>query len=232
MDILYTIAEDYSGEELKYSLRSLANIPHDKVFIVGYCPNWLQNVVHIPTTQTGTKWHNVPQNLIVACKDNRLSSNFIYFNDDFFLLEPLRTPTKDLNLYNGTLKATLDRFFKRENAPTPYMRGMGQTVEFLKGLGIADPKNYELHVPFVFNKKKLAKMFELGAQDKIDCLHYRSLYGNLYLSGGVSMPDVKIYSRQGFLPDLGKFLSCDDGGFYVAQHYLSQKFPVKSKYEI
>jgi hypothetical protein len=126
-----------------------------------------------------------------------------------------------------------NKLAQRHSTPTNYMVGMLETQEFLKGLGIENPLSYELHTPIVFNKKKLLKALEREDIKHIDVLHYRSLYGNLYLKGGMDMRDVKVFMRNGFVPkNAGKFLSCDAGGFYILQHYLSCKFPKKSDYEI
>lgn len=233
MDIVYVLRNKYDGEELKYSLRSLENIPHDKVFFVGGCPKWAKNIIHIPTEQTGTKYKNTSNSLKVACNDPRISSNFILMNDDFFILEPIKTPTKELNLNNGTVQSVLDIKLKKLPGGTPYFKGMAQTKEFLKGLGFDDPLSYELHVPFIFNKKKFLKMYELPGVSDIPCFHKRTVYGNLYLKGGEFMKDVKIFMFNKFPPKkLGKFLSCDDMGFYTISHFLMTKFPKKSIYEI
>jgi len=232
MDIVYSLATNYDGEELKYSLRSLVNVPHENVYFVGGFPIWAKNVVHIPTTQTGTKWQNVPRNLITVCKDPRISEDFIYFNDDFFVLEKVKNPAKELNLYNSTVQSVLDKLSKRHSFPTNYMRGMAQTQELLKELGKDEPLSYELHVPCVFNKDNFLKMFDIEGVSNIDVLHYRSLYGNLYLTGGKDMRDVKVSPRNGFNGNTGPFLSCSDSGFVYIKDFLASKFPLKSQYEI
>lgn len=233
MDIVYTLSNKYDGEELRYSLRSLENIPHDKVFLVGGCPKWAKNIIHIPTSQTGTKYKNTTNNLKSACNDPRVSSNFIFMNDDFFILGPIKSPTKELNLHNGTVQSVLDIKLKKYKDGTPYFRGMAQTKEFLQGLGIADPLSYELHIPFIFNKKKVLKMYELPGVEKIPCFHKRTVYGNLYLNGGEYIKDVKFFMYDGFLPKkLGKFISCDDMGFYNLSNFLITKFTKKSIYEV
>lgn len=233
MDIVYTLSKNYNSEELRYSLRSLENLPHDRVFVVGGCPRWLKNVIHIPTEQAGTKYKNTTANIKIVCNDDRVSANFIYMNDDFFILEPIKSPTKELNLYNDKVSAVLDKLGKHNTAPTPYMRGMRETAELVKSLGIVEPLSYELHIPFIFNKKKFLKMLELDGINKINCLHKRSLYGNLYLKGGNTQRDVKTFLNEGFAPKkTGKFLSCDDGGFFGLHYFLFNKFPNKCKYEI
>lgn len=232
MDIVYSLSSNYTGEELKYSLRSLVNMPHDKVYFVGGCPSWAKNIVHIPTEQTGTKWQNVPRNLITVCKDERVSENFIYFNDDFFVLEKLKNSARDLNLYNSTVQSVLDKLNQRHSTPTNYMVGMAQTQALLKELGKAEPLSYELHVPFVFNKDNYVRMFDIEGVRAIDVLHYRSLYGNLYLTGGKDMRDVKVTARKGFDGKPGAFLSCSNDGYLLIRQYLADKFPDKSRYEI
>lgn len=233
MDIVYTLRNHYDGEELRYSLRSLKNIPHDRVFFVGGCPRWAKNVIHIPTEQNGTKYKNTTGNLLTACNDNRISANFILMNDDFFILEPIKSPTRELNLYMGTVQSYIDKLKKRHPTGSAYITGMEQTKEFLKGLGVSDPLSYELHIPFVVNKKKFLKMFDLPGVKDISCFHKRTVYGNLYLKGSKDTPDVKIFFNSGFVPKkLGKFLSCDDMGFYTLHNFLLNKFPQKSVYEV
>lgn len=233
MDIVYTLRNHYDGEELRYSLRSLNNMPHDKVFFVGGCPRWAKNIIHIPTEQKGTKYKNTTGNLITACNDNRISANFILMNDDFFILEKIKNPTKELNLYMGTVRSYIDKLKKRHPAGSAYIKGMEQTKVFLEGLGVSDPLSYELHIPFVVNKKKFLKIFELPGVKDIHCFHKRTVYGNLHLKSGTDTQDVKIFFNSGFMPKkLSKFLSCDDMGFYSLHNFLLNKFPKKSVYEI
>ena len=232
MDIVYSLSSNYTGEELKYSLRSLVNMPHDKVYFVGGCPSWAKNIVHIPTEQTGTKWQNVPRNLIAVCEDIRVSDDFIYFNDDFFVLQKVKNPKKELNLYKSTITSVLDRLGKKHPIPTNYMAGMAQTQALLRDLGKAEPLCYELHVPFVFNKDNYLRMFDIDEVFNIDVLHYRSLYGNLYLTGGKDMPDVKVGSNGVFSGSTGKFLSCANASFPLVKPFLERTFPDKCAYEI
>lgn len=233
MDILYTLKNNYSGEELRYSLRSLENIPHDRVFFVGGCPKWAKDIIHIPTNQTGTKYKNTTHNIQTACYNSELSEDFILMNDDFFILDTIKNPTKELNLYMGTVQSYIDKLKKRHPTGSAYIKGMEQTKEFLQGLGVLDPLSYELHIPFVLNKNKFLKMFELLGVKDIPCFHKRTVYGNLHLKVGTDTQDVKIFFNSSFVPNkLGKFISCDDMGFCLLHNFLLNKFPKKSIYEI
>ena len=40
-DVVYCVKDDPDNEELRYSLRSLKNLPHQKVWIYGGGPKWL-----------------------------------------------------------------------------------------------------------------------------------------------------------------------------------------------
>ena len=231
MDIVYTLSGNYTGQELRFSLRSLANIAHDKVFFVGGCPVWAKNVIHIPTEQKDTKYKNTTNNLIVVCKDSRISADFVLMNDDFFILDSISP--EELNLHNGPVDKSLDRYRRLIPHGSKYVQGMEQTKRFLQEVGINNPLSYELHIPFVINKKRFLKMFSLPGISDIPCLHKRTAYGNLYLPGGVEMQDVKVFGNNGFVPDnCGKFLSCNDIGFWQVRSFLMGKFPDKSNYEI
>lgn len=234
MDILYTLKECQSCEELVYSLRSLANLPHNKVFIVGGCPNNIDKgkIVHIPSKQKGTKWQNSTANVKLACMDERLSDDFILMNDDFFILKPIQDVKIELNLQQGTVKKVYDYYFARSASETPWCRGMRQTGELLKKQGILEPLSYELHIPFVMNKHKLLSLFDIEGVKDINCLHKRTLYGNLFSPDATYMEDVKFNGDVTFNENkYNKFLSCSDGGFNSIKRFLSNKFPKKSVYE-
>ena len=233
MDILYTLKCGSNCDELTYSLRTLRNIPHERVFIVGDCPDNIRKdkVVHIPTVQTGTKWKNSMHNFRTACTDNRLSEDFILMNDDFFILRPITE--KDLLVRWGTMQAVHDLYFKKHGKETNWMRGMRETAELLKKRGISDPVCYDLHTPMILNKRKFLQLFELDGVKDIDVLHARSLYGNLYGVGGTYMDDVKYLAEGDFDPKkYDKFVSCSNVGFLKMKDFLAGKFNTKSEYEI
>ena len=75
MDIVYLVKDCTENEELTYSLRSLVNIPHDRVFIVGGCPRNIDTskVIHFPILQTDTKYKNTTNNLKLICNQDNLS---------------------------------------------------------------------------------------------------------------------------------------------------------------
>lgn len=81
-DIVYFVKDTESNEELRYSLRTLKNFPHRKVWLYGGCPAGLKpdKWVHLVQDKEN-KWENVRMMLESACKNKEISSSFWLFND-------------------------------------------------------------------------------------------------------------------------------------------------------
>lgn len=93
MDIVYILGNGSlaNNEEIRYSLRSAQKymLDLDKVFVVGECPDFLTNIIHIPADDPFKKpWQNALNKIKKACQHSDLSSDFLLFNDDFFMLQP------------------------------------------------------------------------------------------------------------------------------------------------
>ena len=84
-DIVYFVKDTKVNEELKHSVRSLKNFPHNKVWFYGGCPDGLKPDHHIYIKQDQpTKWQNIFEMFKMACKNKDITKNFWLFNDDFF----------------------------------------------------------------------------------------------------------------------------------------------------
>lgn len=235
MDIVYLVKNCFQNEELTYSLRSLVNIPHDKVFIVGGCPFNINKtkIIHIPLCQTGTKYQNTTRNLETICLDKRLSEEFILMNDDFFILLPTEQPSVEFNLCRGFIKDVYEEYTQKYgDAGNAYIQGMRQTRLFLEDLGIKDPLSYELHIPIVMDKNKVLRAFSLPGIRSLKVLHKRSIYGNLFLEGSKVVADCKIRYKTEKIPTNSKFLSSADDTWKYVKPFIHSKFPVKSEYEL
>lgn len=236
MDIVYLVKECQKNEELTYSLRSLANLQHKRVFIVGGCPNTInkEKVVYRPILQrSGNKFTNTTQNIQQICKNKDLSSDFILMNDDFYILKPIKEPQAELNLSRGRIDQVIEEYKKRyHNCTNSYLEGMKQTNIFLKDLGYERPLSYELHIPMVLNKEKLLEMFKLPYINTISVFHWRSVYGNLYLKNSRIINDVKVLNDYYYELGTDKFLSTEDNSFQRVQPFLDHLFPDRSPYEI
>ena len=234
MDIVYLVKNCVTNEELTYSLRSLSNLPHNRVFIVGGCPTNLNKskLIHCPISQGNDRYTNTTNSLKHICQDERLSENFILMNDDFFILKPIIDPETELNLCRGTIQEVIQEIGHRYETGSPYLTGMKQTHIYLRDLGYSKPLSYELHTPMVINKKRFLDVFSLPYIETIRKGHIRSIYGNLYLKDSQKIRDVKVY--QNFYTPLGsdKFLSTEDNSWPRVKNYLGVIFPEKSPYEL
>jgi hypothetical protein len=216
-DVVYLLRNGDQNEELRYSLRSLTNLPHRRVWLAGFQPSWTTNVERIPVRQRHGKWDNQQNNLLAACTHPDLSERFVLFNDDFFVVHPiLAVPV----LHRGPFSSIVDRYRTRGDE---YGRRMRATVDLL-GL---DALAYDaIHVPMTFGKTELGGMLD----DLPDGLLFRSVYGNRLAVGGVKHRDVKSRHRIGD----GPFASTSDGAFKrrPAGKALRAMFPSPSPYEV
>lgn len=234
MDVVYLIKNSQYNEELIYSLRSLVNLPHDRVFLVGGCPCEIDGtkVQAVRLNQTGDKFKNTQNNLKFACEYVGISEDFILMNDDFFILKPIKDPATELNLCRGTILSVLTELRKRHGQDSPYMASMAQTMVYLQDLGYKEPLSYELHTPMVINKNKFLSVFSAPYIKSIRPGHQRSLYGNMFLKCSQKIGDVKFYRDFVFNPGSDKFLSTEDNSWPIVKPKLEKLFPSKSEYEI
>ena len=223
-DIVYFVKESDDNEELRYSLRSLKNFPHKKVWFYGGCPKGLRPDVHIHVDQNEqNKWQNVNKMLRLACSNKDITKSFWLFNDDFFVMQNIKKPT---NYYNGDLYKRIVKLEDKYNGITPYSQLLRDCCKELESIG-ATTKNYTLHVPMLFNRDKAIELFKMT-----DFPGFRSLYANYFKIGGKQMRDVKIVSKNKIYKD-GDYVSTDDFAFLhgVVGKQIKEKFKDKCEYE-
>lgn len=234
MDILYPLKKTNSNEELRYSLRSLQNITHDKVIIVGDIPEWVNEefVYYIPTHNLPNRYQATTNNIMCACQSKELSENFILMNDDFFILKPI--VEEDLNLDRGLMEDVVRYYHKTRPSLTNYDRNVEQAMKELKSLGFDNPISFELHTPMIINKHKFLNII---GKLSTDALHTckRSVYGNYFVKNSKTIEDVKILSNFSTsklnLHD-HKFISVSEGAWPRLKNIIADKFPKKCVYEL
>jgi hypothetical protein len=198
MDVVYFVRSGDANEELRYSLRSLANLPHDRVWIAGHKPRWVTNTSHIPVPQTGPKHENTWANWRAIANCPELSEEVIVFNDDFFIVRPLpKVP--------ACHAGPLDEWIARLQPNSPTARRMRHTRDVLDSIGRTNLLSWELHMPIVIDRRWLAEAIEFAdmhrARHPSEPLCKRTFYGGYAgLTGGVLTPDCKIRDPQA-LPD-------------------------------
>lgn len=223
-DIVYFIKESSTNEELRYSLRSLKNFPHNKVWIYGYCPKDFKPDYYVKVNQDqNNKWENVNKMLRLACNNPKITNKFWLFNDDFFVMQKINNPK---NYYHGDLYKRIVTLEDKYNKITSYSQLLRDCCKELESLG-CETKNYTLHIPMLFNKRKALELFKLT-----DFPGFRSLYANYYKIGEAQIKDVKITSITKEYKG-GIYLSTDDKSFNAGKvgKQIREVFKDKCKYE-
>lgn len=226
MDVVYIVRPGDDNPELRYSLRSLANLPHDRVWIVGQTPSWVTGVHSLHTIQSGSKYENSTRNVVTACNYDDISDPFILMNDDFHIVRPVESvPT----LHRGPMDEIIRIYARKGNGG--YVNGMRETRSLLHFLGYANPMSYELHVPLVVHKAPMIAGIQAGIEAGISVIHKRTLYGNLAGIGGSETNDVKVYEIDAPLPQ-GPFISSMDKVFqYGVGNVVRWLFPEAGPYD-
>lgn len=162
------------GKELLYALRSWDKnccFPADFV-VIGDKEDWFSDEIHFiecprvsdnPSVDTYHK-------LKVALERDLVTDDFIWTNDDIYVLQPIDLSHIQLPKVLGPLDTSKYKGFYREN--------MQRTIDCLKQLG-ASFQNYGTHTPVMFNKASwlglIAKLDEQITQGML----YTSIYFNL-----------------------------------------------------
>ena len=228
MQFIY-ICRTGQNEELRYSIRSvMASFPDADVVVFGSAPRWYKGpLVEVP--QVSSKYHNVQRSLKAIATDSGLSSNFVLMNDDFFIVNNIKSIT---NYYSESLKAKAD--LHDQLAPySTYTQKLYQTYDELVRLGIDNPRDFELHTPFYVERHALREAIKYNQL-------WRSMYGNINnIDGQQVEEDVKVYLHSPLAQksyDIFNlkypYLSSDDNSFeYVKKEILLDRFNKPSKYE-
>ena len=173
MTVVYVLGTGsrWKNYELLYSLRSIEkNLKgFTDVVIVGELPTWIQNVIHIPAKDIPFKKEfSIFSKIVAACNDERVSENFLFINDDHFLIKEIEV--KNVNYYyQFTL---LEKWAK---AHGHYKQSILNVIEALNEVGGND-KYFDIHTPIIYNKKKF---LELENFDWKKEYVIKSLYTNL-----------------------------------------------------
>ena len=227
MDIVYILRNGIDGDELRYSLRTLKHIPHDKVWFFGGMPSGLKPDRQVVLQQKGVSvWQKVSWTIEQVCKNEEVSDDFILFNDDFFVMKPV----DELPPYfDGTLYKRSQQIRKKRKGQHSIYE---QQLMFVREALMSEHKktyNYAVHVPMVINKAKALEV--LGTYKR--AYMFRSLYGNHWNIGGEQLADCKISKLETEPNAEAVFLSTTEQSFADGKvgEYIRSQFTEACEYE-
>lgn len=215
-DIIYAVRPGERNDALRFSLRSLENLPHRRVFIAGYCPGWVKNVTVIPVDRVSDKYVSIERNVKAALSHPELGEECVYMNDDFFILEPIESVPAmhggSILNYNG--KGGLKTRMKRTQALL--------SDEVLPHLALLTYDGQHVPLPLITE----------AANDLIHSMPsgvlWRTWYGNMMGLEGSEVSDTK--NRDGVLRPHGPFLSSAPRAMPNLKPYLEDVLPRSHAY--
>lgn len=248
IDIVIPLRNDskWDNNEIRYCLRSVEKHLTDirDVYIIGHKPKFLQNVKHIEMRDT-SQWAtvNIRKKLLAACDNPEVSPNFLYMNDDHYLLESYK---KDHFYYCGTLDEAL-----QSSKHSIYTQIIRNTIYRLGGYA----PYYDVHTPVLINKEVFTESMNQDPGESAWPLnpnewHFcwggyliKSTYCNYLFSkykpvfDTTKVEDGKVRHYMSY-PQLKEFimsrpvLSSTDDVLIDMRLLLQELYPEKSKYEI
>lgn len=234
-------------EELRYSLRSLVNVTHDDVWIIGAAPPWVNRnpdtgIQVIERARGTSKYATTTGHLRALCTPGAssaaISDPFILWMDDLYAVRPVGDIPP---LHLGPLDERLARF---ANLRSTWATGMRATAELLAETlpdraAAGELVSYEAHAPLIVHKASMLAALDI-AEDmtrraRITAPHKRTLYGNLHGENGLGgfqlARDPKWVSLTSD-PPTGAWLSSDDASFKtLTGPLLRWLFPRPSPFE-
>ena len=198
LDVVYILrnaSTRWRNQEIKYSLRSISkNLLFNKVWIVtGELPRFIDGdrVGLIKANDPyANKLRNAIHKISLACKDDRVTDDFILMNDDFYFLKP----SNEVEYFNkGRLESAVKYHATKGGY---YYRAIRDTVQILRDMGIAHPIDFEVHYPIIFNKKKFIETIDKVSDH--EAFLFRSIYGNINNIKSKYRKDIKVFNQRQF----------------------------------
>ena len=222
MDVVYPYKRTVDEFELRYSLRSLINMPHDRVIIAGDKPRMLSDAAEwagaIPHHD---RFRSSTINILAAVKQGGIEGDFIVMNDDMFILEPWS--------FRHEHRGTIDEYVASAAAKGGYRRRAEHTRDILLAHGVAEPLFFGLHTSTIYDASRL---IDLVTKFKGERYLLRTLYHNLFPAPANRRDDVKVRQWTGDLPAHDVLSVSDMCAFDLRfRDWISARFPDPSPYE-
>lgn len=241
IDVVYKLNDQshHDNQELRYSLRSLSNFTHLRnVYIVGFKPDWVKNVIYIPMDDHYTlknKDANIINKMIVASTQRDISEWFINISDDQIFLKETSAAYFTIPVYNNNILTSENHYL----ANNYFYQRLKRTVDILAERKL--PHNcYETHAPYLLNKYDYPRsVMQYDYQHGLG-LCGNTLYFNTIREAGQPKQGINHCYRlqkkeDKITEDINKFQFLNFNNNTETPElfdFLQDKFPKKSNYEL
>lgn len=219
------------NDELRYALRSMANVPHREVWSAGDVPAWCRTQ-HLPVVNDRRKlmsrWVKHQSLLGVGEADE-----VIYWDDDMFAMRPV---DRVWPMHRGELRLHVEQLMAKDSSG-PFARGLADTLALLMP-GHPEPLSYFHHFPRVVNRDAALEVFDMLNRtdwpvERLARVDWYTIYANHFHLGGVHIVDCKITTDNPGPFDGYGFLSTSDQSFAAAPvgAYIRSQLTERSVYE-
>lgn len=181
MDVVYPYRPAPGDLELRYSLRSLTNVEHERVIVAGEAPRTLCGFSVVTVPRQPSRYQSSALNIYEAARQEVQTERFVVMNDDIFVLSPWT--------FRHEHRATIEGFLGGGSPKGEYRRHLMETRAILKAHGVSDPLFFGLHTPTVYERGKL---IELVNEFRGKRYLLRTLYHNLFPQPSALRSDVKV----------------------------------------
>lgn len=191
IDIVFPLGRGsiWADNEIRYSLRSIEKhlSNYRNIWIIGQCPSFLKDVRLIPFEDTQlNKEANIYQKILRACNEPEISDDFLFFNDDHFLLQDF--VADQFPYYH---KGTLDSLIQRHPHGRGYFNCIRKTIKTLRDHR-HNTLHFDIHTPIIYNKAKFVEVMPQYDWGHKIGLVVKSMYCNTLKIEGERILDCKI----------------------------------------
>lgn len=177
----------WNDTELRYCLRSVEKLltGYGEVFLIGEKPSFLNNnIIHIPCPDHGDKTYDKERNIytkiMAAIADQRVTDDFLFMNDDHFLLQDYEA---------GTFPYYCQGWLSEFMTVTDYKNTVRNTIDWLLG---RDCPYFDIHCPIVYNKEKFTWCVPHADWGKQFGYCIKTIYCEINAITAPEYPDLKI----------------------------------------
>lgn len=210
IDVVYPLGHGskWQNNEIRYSIRSFKKHFKDlrNIVVVGEKPIWMKGVVHIPHPDAPgmNKDGKILKKITAACKDSRVSENFILCSDDTFINRDLSFDDftgwhEGPIIYNAEKDYVDHRSFgntKNERKPSHWFDFVYNTGRELKRRGLPDNNYDRAHCPQPINKTEFLEVIAQWdyVKNNYTCKNLYLNSSKIFTGENIAGRNLKVYN--------------------------------------